>query len=149
MGATITKRIYSSTESWVEEFYVTDCASCGVVFAMPKSLEQRRRADGASFYCPNGHSMLFRETEVTKLEKRLAAQREHSEWLAAERQRAKDEAARARRQASAARGQLTKLRNRVANGVCPQGGCKRSFTNLHDHVRTCHPDLVAAIEVPA
>lgn len=38
------------------------------------------------------------------------------------------------------KGQLTKLRNRIANGVCPW--CQRSFANVARHVEHQHPDQV-------
>lgn len=41
------------------------------------------------------------------------------------------------RQLSAARGQVTRIKNRVGNGVCPC--CNRSFGNLHRHMQTKHP----------
>ena len=47
-----------------------------------------------------------------------------------------------RRSAAAYRGHLTRMRNRVARGVCPVAGCKRSFPELHAHVVTCHPELL-------
>ena len=79
--------------------------------------------------------------------RRVAPQlREQLERVEIQRDHARDETRRARLQTAAAKGQLTKMRNRVARGVCPQAGCKRSFTNLHDHVATCHPDLLATVE---
>ncbi len=147
MGArtTVTNRIQSSHEHVTTTLFVTDCASCGVVFALPETLEKRRRNDGESFYCPNGHSMVFRKTELDKaneradtLERRLTFERD-------QRRAAESEALTEKRRAAAARGQLTKMRNRVARGLCPQQSCRRSFSSLHDHVRREHPELLDAI----
>jgi hypothetical protein len=53
-----------------------DCAECAVEFCLTPSLYQRRRDDGKGFYCPNGHSNVFRPTpdqeRIKELEKRLA-----------------------------------------------------------------------------
>lgn len=58
----------------------------------------------------------------------------------AERRRAdrmRDEKEAAERRVSAAKGQVTKLKNRTAAGVCPC--CTRSFENLKRHMATKHP----------
>lgn len=36
------------------------------------------------------------------------------------------------------KGEVTKLKKRIANGVCPC--CKRSFCNLAAHMKTQHPE---------
>ena len=46
------------------------CATegCGVVFYLTKGYEGRRQKDHKSFYCPNGHSLLYGgETDAEKL----------------------------------------------------------------------------------
>lgn len=45
-----------------------------------------------------------------------------------------------RRSAAAHKGHLTRVKNRIANGVCPC--CNRSFTPLADHMASEHPDFV-------
>lgn len=40
-------------------FYVTDCASCGMLFAFPAKWEDRLRQSKETFYCPHGHMMSF------------------------------------------------------------------------------------------
>lgn len=54
------------------------CASCGVEFCVPRDFDKKRRQDGKTFHCPNGHSLSYRETEldrvraqVRRLERRL------------------------------------------------------------------------------
>lgn len=137
----IKARIENQYTTWTTSLYVTDCASCGVIFAFATELEQRRRADGGTFYCPNGHSMVFGNTDkdrIKKLERQLddvRTQRDH----------AREATQREKRQHTATKGQLTKARRRAANGVCPDEECHRSFTDLADHVRTCHPELVKAL----
>lgn len=42
------------------------------------------------------------------------------------------------RSAAAQRGVLTRLKNRVAAGVCPC--CHRSFKQLSEHMKMKHPD---------
>lgn len=49
----------------------TTCAQCGVVFGLPDHLEEARRDDHETFYCPNGHSLVF--SSPSKNERRIAA----------------------------------------------------------------------------
>jgi len=107
------------------------CYRCGIVFAMPAYFRKTRRDDKASFYCPNGHAQGYVESEADRLRRQLEAERSSKEW---ERARANN----LEKRLSAQKGQMTKLKNRVANGVCPC--CKRSFADLHRHMTTKHPD---------
>lgn len=49
------------------------------------------------------------------------------------------------RQIAAQRGQTTKLKNRIAKGVCPC--CQRSFQNLKRHMESQHPDFSTGMEL--
>jgi hypothetical protein len=109
----------------------TDCCVCGVVFALPGRLLSKRRTDGGDFYCPNGHVLVYKKPEVDRLREQLAASRSVA---AAERERREA----AERSVSAAKGQVTKLKRRVSNGVCPC--CNRTFANVARHMATKHPD---------
>lgn len=117
------------------------CAKCKCAMWMPMPLEQSARAsEKISFYCPYGHSLHYSEGESEtdrlrrerdQLKQRLAQKDDEIAY-----QRGAKEAA--ERSASAMRGQVTKIKNRVGNGVCPC--CTRSFTNLKRHIATKHPD---------
>lgn len=109
------------------------CCNCGMLFAMPKKIQERLRNDGKTFYCPAGHQQHYvGPTAADKL-------REENE-----RQRQMLEAAQSRAStAEQSLSQVTKahrrMRDRVANGVCPC--CNRSFGNLRDHMKSEHPDF--------
>jgi uncharacterized protein with PIN domain len=111
------------------------CYSCGVEMAMVTDLAANRKRDHKTFFCPNGHSQFWPgESDVEKLQKQLASEkaaRERSEAFA------RAEAAEAKKRIAVERGKITKLKNRVGNGVCPC--CNRSFTNLQRHMHTKHP----------
>jgi len=117
------------------------CITCGVLFAIPQELYERRREDHRSFYCPNGHSQHYAgETEAEQLRRQLQAQRNQATAL---RSSLDQETARANHEASRAagyKGALTKAKRRVGRGVCPVDGCKRHFENLKRHMATEHPD---------
>jgi hypothetical protein len=107
------------------------CGRCDLTFAVPDYWQRDRRATGESWWCPNGHERVYREPENARLKRELEAARARATH-------AEDQRQAAERSAAAHRGQATRLRKRVANGVCPC--CNRSFQNLHRHMSTQHPD---------
>lgn len=117
------------------------CCVCFVKFGVPIGYTNARRNDKSAFFCPNGHSMSYKESEADKLRlerDRLAQQLAYKDDEIA-RQKSLREGA--ERSASARKGQVTKMKNRVAAGVCPC--CNRSFENLHRHMTTKHPTFTA------
>lgn len=108
-----------------------DCCVCGVTLAMPADYEKRRKEDHASFYCLNGHTQAFQGETAQEKELRLARTA-----LTA----ARDQATASERSKAAYKGHLTRMRNRIANGVCPVQACQRSFQNVHAHITKMHPE---------
>lgn len=65
------------------EMYVETCCNCGITFGFPKKLFSVLKENGASFYCPNGHSQHYthrksieeklreKEKEISRLNKRI------------------------------------------------------------------------------
>ena len=115
---------------FVADLEVTTCPTCGCYFGAPAGFINSRRQDKQCFYCPNGHVMSYRESEADKLRR----ERDRLQQRLAEKD---DEIISLENRRRAAVGQVTKLRNRVGNGVCPC--CSRSFTNLQRHMTTQHP----------
>lgn len=109
---------------------VEECIDCGVPFAMTEELIASLRYTGKTFYCPNGHPMIY-GGEKKRLERRIKELETDREWY-------RDEVERQKRTLAAARGQLTKIKKRVANGVCPC--CHRQFVNMARHMKMKHPD---------
>lgn len=120
------------------ELFVSDCPNCGVVFAIPTTLEDRRREDHRTFYCPNGHSMSFQGP--TEAEKRAKQEKQRADHLAASLMAQQDQTQAAFREAAEAKASEVRLRWRVGNGVCPC--CNRTFAALAAHVVTKHPEFV-------
>lgn len=118
--------------------YVSDCGQCGVIFAIPVEMEQRRRDDHRDFYCPNGHSLFF--SGPTEAEKKAAAAKERADRLATALQAQRDQTHAAEQEAAEAKAREIRLRWRVGNGVCPC--CQRTFPALAAHVVTKHPEFV-------
>lgn len=120
------------------DFFISDCASCGVIFGIPSTLEDRRREDHRSFYCPNGHSMHF--SGLTPTEQKLQAERERAARLRTQMLAQQDQARAALQEAAEAKASEVRLRWRVGNGVCPC--CGRTFAPLAKHVASKHPEFV-------
>lgn len=111
------------------------CYICGVHTAAPASFVENRIRDHKPWYCVNGHSQVYLgETEEQKLRRRL-------EWAESRAKTNREWAEREERRARAFRGQVTKIKNRVGNGVCPC--CNRTFQNLMRHMQTKHPGYSA------
>lgn len=114
------------------EFQAMECGECGTHFAMTQTMYKKRQEDGKGFYCPLGHERVFRDTEVMQLKRKLEAKERDLEWVRAQRDRSD-------KQVVAMKGQVTKIKNRVGNGVCPC--CNRTFQNVHRHMKTQHPEF--------
>lgn len=117
------------------------CNSCGIRFDVPDLWAVTRQRDLKTFYCPNGHPLTYRESETDKLRRerdRLKQQMARVEQDALQERTLRKEA---ERQASARKGVVTRLKNRVAKGVCPC--CNRSFENLQRHMSGQHPKYLA------
>lgn len=112
---------------------------------MPTEFNNIRRNDHKTFYCPSGHPQSYQgesEAEKFRRERDRLAQRiaERDDDLKRQRERAEA----AERRSAAARGQITKIKNRVGHGICPC--CNRTFENLHRHMTTQHPTFAEAAE---
>lgn len=115
------------------------CCKCGALFGVESGHHATLRRTGGDFYCSNGHQQSYKESEAD----RLRLERDRLKQQLAERN---DEIARQRnlreietRRVSAAKGQITKLKQRAKAGVCPC--CNRTFSNMAAHMKTQHPDM--------
>lgn len=113
-----------------------ECGACGVVFGLGSVFKQGRLNDHGHFYCPNGCHI--RWSGPSKAEEERDAARALAERESRRRRLAENSEQSARKSAAAYKGWATRVRNRIANGVCPC--CNRSFTNVRRHMTTQHPD---------
>lgn len=111
------------------ELWVSDCFTCGVIFAMTSEHEERLRESHATFYCPNGHTMWFKPGKSDEQKLKEAKVRETA---------LQDQLTSAIHDAEATRVALLRDRERFANGVCPC--CNRTFQNVLRHMKGEHPD---------
>lgn len=136
-------------------FIEMKCGQCGEEFCLTKATYEGLKRSSQTFHCPWGHKRHFpqgpSETNALRLErdrlKQEAARLEEQAALQRHwRLRADEARAAAERRASAARGQVTRLKKRAAAGVCPC--CNRQFVDLHRHMKTKHAGFVAEEVAP-
>jgi hypothetical protein len=117
------------------------CSECGILFGLENGYDDRRREDQRTFYCPNGHSQHYPgKTKTQRLQEQLDAARSLAQREATWRREAEARTETERRSAAAYKGHVTRIRNRIANGVCP-AGCNRHFDNVERHIASKHPDF--------
>ena len=117
------------------------CRECGGVYALAKGYTEQRRIKGGGWHCPycdtNWH---YTETDNMRLQRLL---KEQEKLTAIEKQRTTDALAEAkhfRKSRDCMKGQITKIKNRVQQGVCPH--CNRYFKNLHRHMQSKHKQVL-------
>jgi hypothetical protein len=118
------------------------CASCGITFAAPAHFIDKRRQDGETFYCPNGHSLVFGKSETDRLKNELEQAKRWQELAEAREMHQRDQREAAERSNRALRGVVTKTKKRAAAGVCQC--CSRTFQDVARHMASQHPKYVAA-----
>jgi len=117
-----------------------DCCVCSQPIALTEPHEKWLRIDsGREFFCPYGHSQVFRDGEVDRLRKKLEEQTRTATEMAeraqvAERAKKLEEGKRI-----LAERELKRTKTRVAGGVCPC--CNRTFVQLARHMKTKHPEV--------
>lgn len=121
-----------------------ECCNCGMPFGISDGFRTRKLNEGGLFFCPAGHSQHFSKSENQRLKDELAREKQKREQIEADRNWQRTERLKQEKylgnQIRAQKGAKTRLKNRIANGVCPC--CTRSFQNLHRHMENKHPEFV-------
>lgn len=117
---------------------------CGIQHAVPRNLVEKQRREHeenrpqTAIYCPLGHTWVRSgPSKAKQLEQQVARERAWRDQAEARAREERERRARTERQLSAQRGVTTRIKNRVAKGVCPC--CNRHFENLQRHMATQHP----------
>jgi hypothetical protein len=140
MGTVLLNNVSGNKVTEIIEFIVEDCIHCGISFMMPSSLKKQLKSNGHTFYCPNGHTMVYRqnpteeELKIKELERKLQSEKNAYNVMT---NTMLDERKKAR--------QLKTQLNRVHKGVCPC--CNRTFINLQNHMKNKHPESTDSAKV--
>ena len=115
--------------------FETISCKCGGVYALTVKYLSSQRDVRGSWACPFcltgwGFSGI---SETRALKKELVRERAQHDQTRADRDTSE-------RRRCAEKGAKTKLKKRIANGVCPC--CNRSFKDLHRHMTTKHSDFL-------
>lgn len=102
------------------EMIDTHCHICTIAFSVPKAFDDARQNDGIAFNCPNGHSLVYRESkldkaleELVKVEnENLSLKNSRDAWInsVAILEKSNDSL---RKEITAYKGHLTRLRNKL------------------------------------
>jgi hypothetical protein len=120
----------------------TCCHSgCGVIFGIEQTYDDILRRSHKSFYCPNGHGQHYSGKSDVELAREDAEQARRQRDYERERNgRLESDLRSERHKVAAERGAKTKLKKRIAHGVCPC--CKRTFANVARHMKSKHPEQI-------
>jgi len=110
------------------------CGKCGGVYAISERYERQKQMNGGFWTCPYCKCSYGYSIEKSELEKEKAKAKRANDLFIRE-QAQHDQTKMSLRAHKAAK---TKIKNRIANGVCPC--CNRQFKNLHEHMKIKHPD---------
>lgn len=59
-------------KTMIEHEFITEiCCNCGCVFAMPKEMQTRFKANKQTFYCFNGHGQSYTKSTAEILQEKL------------------------------------------------------------------------------
>lgn len=118
---------------------IWSCPTCGIVYGIPATFADDCRSSGKSYYCPNGHTLSWRDTDADKQRKRAERAEKDRDYWQKEERRMREEKTSAEHRERAQKAAKTKLKNRIAKGVCPC--CNRHFVNVERHMQTKHPEF--------
>lgn len=121
----------------------TSCGECGGVYAINERVRASHAQKGTGWNCPYckcgwGY---FSSGENKRLKRELDEAKQATERERKRKEWAQQEARNAEKRASAQKGLVTRIRNRVGNGVCPC--CNRTFQDLQRHMHSQHPEYTA------
>jgi hypothetical protein len=111
---------------------------------MDRDIVSARQKNGQPLWCPVcGTAQSWSKTEADILREKLRAQEAITRDEKENARRARQDAEYFQKSRNAYKGQVTRLKNRAAAGVCPC--CNRHFTALERHMKTKHPEFTSEV----
>lgn len=137
----------AETRDELIKFTLETCCNCYMPFLVSARFNADCRKDGRTFYCPAGHGQHYRlgETEEQKLKRRLEEEQRRNERLNNAVGDYRQRVIATERSLSATKGVVTKLKTRIAAGVCPC--CNRQFSEVYRHMQDKHPEFLTNEEI--
>lgn len=131
----------TATQLYTGTLVVETCPTCHVIHGVPRDMIDRAHADHSrGVYCPNGHRWVYiGKTTAQKERERAELAERRLGWAEARANRIDLERQAEANRARTLKGHVTRLRNRIAAGVCPVQSCRRNFANVREHIASEHP----------
>jgi hypothetical protein len=122
-----------------QRYEVHECITCGVVYTCPATVIEHQRAEGGYHTCSNGHSQGWTKggSESERIRRERDRLKQDAARLEEERREALATANAQCERADKAEAAARRLRKRASAGTCPC--CKRSFSNMAQHMKKQHP----------
>lgn len=114
---------------------------CGTPFMLPGTLLDSAVNGGHTIHCPHGHTLHWKDTEADKLRRERDRLKQDAARLEDEKRQAWATASAQSERAQKAEAANKRLKKRTAAGSCPC--CKRTFSNMAEHMKHQHPGFVA------
>lgn len=115
----------------IDELRYPYCEACKGSFPMRDSTFDALERSGSTFYCPDGHRLVMRQSDIVTLlrssERFLQRSRDHVDTL--------------EKSLNSVRGVITRQRNRLLRGVCPYCAKNLKGTDvlaMSQHIRERH-----------
>lgn len=126
----------------LEVIHIT-CYECSISFGMPQAFYKSRKRDHETWFCPAGHKQYFcdktdDQKKIQELKNDLQAEINERKFFEKDSKITRNRNKELKKEKAGLKGQITKTKNRIKNGVCPC--CNRTFKNLHDHMKLKHPN---------
>lgn len=140
----MTRTVSIENEWQTTEMTAMACGACGIPWMVPTVFYRERKKTGEGFFCPNGHSRVFRKTTEEELRERITRIEGERDRAERGRQYQMEEKQTAKRQAAAQKGLRTRQRNQILRGLCPQ--CGHMFKGVRRHMQRKHPSLLKELQ---
>ena len=115
------------------------CGECGGSYALSAKYIAQRRQNGGYWNCPYCKcSWGYGESEVDRLKKEVSEKENQINREQIRTRTAREDAQHQKNKLRAEKGAKTKLKKRIAAGVCPC--CNRTFKQLANHMKNQHPE---------
>jgi DNA-binding transcriptional regulator YiaG len=124
----------TSSFTKIQQYAIVTCYKCSVPFGMTQELQEKRRSDGKSFWCPNGHEQHYTGGKTAK------QLREELEKKNEEIQRGLNRQHELEREVQDSQRKHRALRTKIFNGKCPC--CDQVFDNVLQHMHAQHADYM-------
>lgn len=118
-----------------------NCGECGGTYAINERYREQCLQKGSGWHCPYCRVSwgYFNNSENTRLKRELDEAKAALERKERSRQSLAADLKMAGYRERAQKAAKTRLKNRIAAGVCPC--CTRSFQNLSAHMKNQHPEF--------